>query len=122
MTKLIKTAVDSNAKEYWNTLWKGIPYASELTKKIVTRKLKAALELEMRARRTASKDTESFRFLNLDVAPLASHASDSGVTIEGVFKGEMASASGDPTRVARLFKASLDLEGNLTEFRSIEAI
>jgi hypothetical protein len=114
---LRKEAVDANAKNYWKGLFG--TYGDLLTKN-APRRLKAALELELRAKRTASK-TEPLRFLALDVAPLSVVQDGDGFVVEGVFKGATGDAK-QPQRLARLFKASLNSEGEITTFRSIEAV
>ena len=91
-----------------------------MTKRI-PRRLKAALELELTHRRQAEKDRTPFEIKDLEVAPLAHAISKGALHLEGVFSGTYEGSKGS-TRLARLFKASFDAEGNLTAFQSIEAV
>lgn len=112
-----KESIDSNAQAFWEKLFEGTQYAKMLTRKI-PRRLKAALELEFAHKRKADKSDSFLQIKDLQVAPLAHAITKEALHLEGVFRGTYS----DDSRLARVFHASLDKDGNLLSFRSLEAI
>lgn len=120
--QISKTAVDSNARNYWEDYFG--PYGKMWVRQLPKR-VKAALvaELTTRAQRQASKGATVTipRLISGSIAPLAHAITDDALIFEGVFKGAIEGPEGKPQRFARLFKASWDHEGTLIAFRSVVA-
>ena len=125
---LRKVAVDRNAAEYWEQLRGAY---GKLYAKSVPRKIKAALDKEFAAfaAKTAerAKTDKSARvatapkILSGESAALAVSKPDKVLHVEGVFRGIAEGRDGKPVRLARLFNAAFDENGELTAFRSIAA-